>query len=276
MEESDFFEVKESNVPYIEGCKQRSKVMNPNSRIHKDRVVGRHRSLQDDKKQSLTFNQSCSEMKTSELAAYGVGEISNFSSGKPSTEKYILELLRRATVRGEIDARECIKQCFRGLVLSWLRSHPKRRAACELDREENYIALTFEHFWQATALTQHIEFNSLTGALDYLHACLNGVVIEKLRVNSRSIEIPLQEPGQPGELQSEDNFESKDVWENLKRVMPNGNEQRLAYLIFHCGLKPRQIMQFYPQEFSDIHDIYRIRSNMMNRLVQKQIFYTHD
>jgi hypothetical protein len=261
-----------SNLPYLEGCKQRSKVMNPNLRMQKDLVVENHRSLQHDKKQSLTLNQSCSEMNTAELTACGMGEISNFSRGIPGTEKYSLELLRRATVQGEKEAWESLKQCFRGLVLSWMHSHPKRGAACELNSEENYITLTFERFWQNTALTQHIKFNSLSSALHYLHACLNGVVIETLRAYSRSKEIPLPEPGQPVELQSEDNCESKEVWDNLIKVLPDRNEQRLAYLIFHCGLKPRQIMHFYPQEFSDVHDIYRLRSNIMNWLVQTESF----
>jgi hypothetical protein len=269
MEESDFFFVNVSNFPYIEGCKQRSKVMNPNLRMHKDLVVENHRSLLHDKKQSLTLNQSCSEMNTAELAAYGVGEISNFSHGIYGTEKYSLELLRRATVQGEKEAWECLKQCFRGLVLSWLQSHPKRGAACELNSEENYITLTFERFWQATALTQHIEFNSLAEALRYLQSCLNGAVIDTLRDYSPSKEIPLPEPDEPGELQSKDNFEGNNVWDNLKKVIPDANEQRLAYLLFHCGLKPRQILRICPQEFSDLQDIYRLRSNLMNRLVQK-------
>lgn len=154
------------------------------------------------------------------------------------------------------------------LVLSWLHSHPKRGAACELDSEENYVARTFERFWQATALTQRIEFNSLVEAVHYLQACLNGTMIDTLRTSSLSKEIPLPEPDEQGELQSEDNFESNDVWDNLKKVIPNGKEQRLAYLLFHCGLKPRQILHSCPQEFGDIHDIYRLRSNLMNRLVR--------
>ena len=243
--------------------------MSPNIRIHKDPVVESHQGSQHDKKQhSLTLNQLCSEMNATELAAHCVRELNNYRRGESSTEMYSVELLRRATVQGDQDAWLWMQQCFSELVLSWLSSHPKREAACELDSEENYIARTFERFWQATALTQHIEFNSLAGALHYLQTCLNGAVIDTLRANSLSKEIPLQEPNEPGELQSEDNFESNDVWDNLKKVIPNGKEQRLAYLLFHCGLKPRQILLFCPQEFSDLHEIYRLRSNLMNRLAR--------
>jgi hypothetical protein len=243
--------------------------MNPNKRVHKDLVVESHQGLQHNKKQqSLTLNQSGSKMNVTELAAHCVGEINKFRRGEPSTDRYSVELLRRAIVQGEQEAWSWIQQCFSGLVLSWLRRHPNRVAACELDSEENYVAQAFERFWQATALTQHIEFDSLAGALHYLRACLNGAIIDSLRTYSRSKEIPLPDPGEPGELGIEDTFESNDVWDSLKKVIPNSNEQRLAYLLFHCGLKPRQIVLYCPQEFSDVHDIYRLRSNMMNRLLR--------
>ena len=41
-----------------------------------------------------------------------------------------------------------------GWFVGWLRRHPKRDIACRLDSEENYVAQTFERFWQATTLTQ--------------------------------------------------------------------------------------------------------------------------
>src|SRR5437763_723729 len=160
------------SVPYIEGCKQRSKVMNPNIRMHKDLVVESHQEIQQNKKQhSLTLNQLGSEINSGELAAHCVRELNNFLRGESATEKYSIELLRRANGQGE-----------------------------------------------------------------------------------------------QGELQIEDNFESNEVWDNLKKVLPNRIEQRLAYLLFHCGLKPREIMHFCPQEFRDVHDIYRLRNNIMNRL----------
>jgi len=242
--------------------------MSPNIRIHKDLVEESHQDLRLGKKQSLTLSQSSSEISTAELAAHCVGEIHNFRRGELSSEKDSVELLRRATVLGEQEACVWIQQCFSELVLSWLHSHPEREVACELDSEENYVARTFERFWQATTLTQHIGFNSLAGALRYLQACLNGAVIDTLRAYSASKEIPLPEPNEPEELQSEDNFEGNDVWDNLKKLLPDSNEQRLAYLLFHCGLKPRQILRFCPQEFSDLHDIYRLRSKLMNQLVR--------
>src|SRR5437764_13986138 len=106
------------SVPYIEGCKQRSKVMNPNIRMHKDLVVESHQEIQQNKKQhSLTLNQLGSEINSGELAAHCVRELNNFLRGESGTEKYSIELLRRATVQGDQDAWIWIQQCFGKLVL---------------------------------------------------------------------------------------------------------------------------------------------------------------
>jgi hypothetical protein len=251
--------------------------MNPNTRIHKDLVDENHKGLQHDKKQqSLTLNQTGSEMNTTQLAAHCVGEINNFRNGEPSTETCSLELIRRAMVQGDQEAKVWVEHCFGELVFSWLHCHPRGQAACGLDSEKNYVVQTFERFWQATALTQYIEFKSLVSVLQYLHACLNGAIVDTLRAYSRSKEILLPDPVESEELRIEDKFESNELWDTLKKVIPDANEQRLAYLLFHCGLKPREIVLYCPQEFSDIHDIYRMRSNMMNRLQQMRIIYVGD
>ncbi len=61
--------------------------------------------------------------------------------------------------------------------------------------------------------------------------------------------------------------ESGEVWEMLRKVLPGRREQRLAYLLFHCGLKPREIVHYCPVEFGDVQDIYTLRCSMMARLL---------
>jgi hypothetical protein len=49
-------------------------------------------------------------------------------------------------------------------------------------------------------------------------------------------------------------------------LLTNPHEQQVAYLLFHCGLKPREIIRFCPQEWSDVQEIYRLRRNIKERL----------
>jgi hypothetical protein len=213
---------------------------------------------------SLLSSQMYSEMSVPVLAALCLRELSNYCQGEPCTETYAVELFRRATVQGNQEARAWVYYCFRVVVRGWLRSHPRREAACCLESEEHYVAQAFERFWQATVSTQRLEFSRLAAALQYLRACLNGAILDTLRVSARAREVGLPEPGEP---KVEDCTDSSEAWRGLKTMLPNVREQRLAYLLFHCGLGPGEIVRFCPQEFSDVSEISRLRQNIMERLL---------
>src|SRR5256884_9782716 len=127
------------------------------------------------------------------------------------------------------------------MVRGWLRRHPQKEVACRLESEENYVAQAFERFWQAIAYIQRVKFSTLAAALQYLRASLNGAILDMLRAYARPGEISLPGPGEPGEPLVEDNTENSEVWEILHMILTNPREQRLAYLLFHCGLGPREM-----------------------------------
>lgn len=212
---------------------------------------------------------ACETLSVPALAAQCLREIDNYRRGELWTDTYGLELLRRAIAQGDQEAWTGVQHCFSGLVYSWMRRHPKREVACHLESEENYVAQAFERFWQATSFNQRVEFNTLAAALQYLRASLNGVILDMLRAYVRPREVKLPEPGEAGEPQAEDNPDSSELWETLQTMLSNERELRLAYLFFHCGLKPREVKRFCPREWSDIREIYRIRRNIMVRLLHK-------
>src|SRR5436853_560209 len=82
-----------------------------------------------------------------------------------------------------------------------------------------------------------------------LRASLNGAILDTLRASARPGEASLPEPGEPGEPQAKDVTSSSEVWDILQTIRSNEREQRLASLLFHCGLKPREIVRFCPQEW---------------------------
>jgi hypothetical protein len=195
-------------------------------------------------------------------------EIQAYRRGEPSNETYGLELLRRAIVQSDPAAWAGVQQCLSEFVRSWLYAHPRREAALRWESEENYVALAFERFWQAT-VQQQVAFSTLAGALAYLRASLNGALLDTLRAYNRPAEVPLPEPGTPGELSVEDRLDSSELREILQRVLPGEREQRLAYLLYYCNLKPREIVRFCPQEWPDVQEIYRLHRNILKRLLRQ-------
>ena len=207
-------------------------------------------------------------MSVSSLAEHCIEEMNNYRCGDPSDERYALELFRRAMMECDEYAWVCLQQVFSDVLRDWIRFHPCSAAARRLDSEENYISLAFERFWQAAVYGQHLQFRSLASALQYLHASLNGAMLDTLRAYSRPREVPLPEPGDQSEPREKDQEENYELWEIIQHLLPRAREQRLAYLLFHCGLKPREVVRFCPQEFSDVQEVYRLRRNILERLMR--------
>ena len=92
--------------------------------------------------------------------------------------------------------------------------------------------------------------------------------MDTLRVYSRPLEVSLPETGESGEPYGEDQTDNNEFWEILQTMLPSGREQRMAYLLYHCGLKPREVVRFCPQEWSDIQEVYRLRRNIMEQLLR--------
>jgi len=119
---------------------------------------------------------------------------------------------------------------------------------------------------------QQLQFTTLAAALCYLRSCLNGAILDTLRAYSRSREVVLPEPGCPDDPAVEDNEEDgRGLWETIQDMLPNERERRVAYLLFHCNLKPREIVRLCPQEFSEVQEIYRLRRNIIDRLLRDSV-----
>ncbi len=202
----------------------------------------------------------------SALASGCMREIDSYRPGEARANPYSLELLRRATVGHDPVAWEALQQCLSATVMCWLRRHPLREQASRFESDENYVAQAFARFWLAQAHHERLEFHSLAAALSYLRASLNGVILDTLRCYQRSKELPLPEPGWLGEPLVADEAEGGELWESIQNLLPTVRERRVAYLLFHCGLKPREMVQYCPREFGQVSEIYRLRRNILLRL----------
>lgn len=172
------------------------------------------------------------------------------------------ELLRRASIHNDLDAWAAFQQGLEETVLTWFHEHPGRDAACRLKSEKHFVSLAFERLRQATVQGQ-VTYETLFGVLVYLRASLNGVILQTLRDSKR-----------PGAVSSiwpdgEDVSDNNKVWERLQALLSSEREQRLAYLLYHCGLEPAEIVRYCPQEWSDVHEVIRVRRIIFIQLMKR-------
>ncbi len=187
--------------------------------------------------------------------------------GDETFEVYSLQLLRRAIAHDDQDAWAGFQQCLEETVLTWLHEHPGKEAACRGLCEKHVVVQAFGRFRQAAVQAQ-MAFETLAGVLVYLRACLHGAILDTLRTLSWPGEVSRSVPGQAGEPRVEDQIDSNEIWEVLQTLLPSAREQRLAYLLYHCGLGPREILHCYPREWSDVQEIYRLRRKIIEWLLR--------
>ncbi len=218
---------------------------------------------------TLTEQSILENMSLPALADRSTLELSKFRRNEPSNDQYCLEIFRRATVQHDERAWDIVYVLFQEHVRQWFRGDAGRTAALRHEDERSYIDDTFKKFWQS-ANTRKLQFPSLAGALRYLRLCLNSVIIDTLRTYARKEVLGLPESGSPDELLVEDTYHENECWSVIENLLPNERERRVIYLLYHCGLKPREIVMRCPDEFTTEQEIYRLRRNSLERLKRHQ------
>jgi hypothetical protein len=175
-----------------------------------------------------------------------------------SREVSRLELWRRAKTHSDLQAWAAFQQSLEETALTWFHAHPGSAAACRMHSEKHFVALAFERLRQATIQGQ-VTCETLSEVLVFLRVSLNGAILETLRVSKR-----------PGAVSSpwpdgEDRLDRGELWDRLQARLSNRQEQRLAYLLYHCGLEPTEIVRFCPQEWSDVCEVARLRRSIFGR-----------
>ncbi len=211
----------------------------------------------------ISKHEALDQIKLTTLADLCTDELRRYRCNEPANDRYFVELLRRAIVEHTDHARLLLQQCLSETIRTWIRSHPNGDLTLLHSSEENFIAQTFSRFWYAVH-DQHVEFNTLSVALRYLRATLNGILIDTQRLQLRGVSLP--KPGCSGELAAEEPIDAQNIWKIIESLLFDARERRIAYLLYYCDLKPREIVIRCPKEFDDVKEIYHLRHTIVEQL----------
>ena len=192
-------------------------------------------------------------------------EMINYRKGQVYDDRYCLEIFYRALKKQDDQASELLVRSLRGMAIGWLRSHPRYDSAMRYESEDNYVIEAFARLWNARH-DKSTNFETLGAALFYLKRSLLTAVQDTLRFYEKQV-VQLAEPGtgSSDEPVAQEEDDGRELWEVLQSFLPSEREKQLAYLMFHCNLKPREIMQRRPGMFSDVGEIYHLHRNIMDR-----------
>jgi hypothetical protein len=216
----------------------------------------------------LSIQHMPDEVNFPELIDACKNEMMHARKNNPAENHSSVELLFMATEYNDSRAWEGIKVCFEQLVRGWLSRHPQKDAALRIKSEQHYMTLAFEEFRRVT-ISERMRFPTLLAGLRCLFLCLNGVIQSALRTNAaRDYTLTLL-------AQTTDTITAGELMTIVQNLLTSERERRLAYLIFHCGLQPDEIVRDCPEEFSDLQEVTMLRCSIMLSLLSKLGQFQH-
>ncbi len=217
----------------------------------------------------ISMDHPPDEMSLAELRRRCTQEIAKFRHKDVSDDRYCLEVFRRAIHLNDQDAWAILHDQYNETIRVWFRRHTSKDTALRFMKEEDYVDRTFQRFWQAVRKSQP-NFETLASALTYLQFCLTCTIMDAIRDYARPNLTPIPDYGQPDDpkFEVEDSYHEGELWEVLKSLLHSEKEQRAAYLLIHCNLKPREIIRYCPGEFKDEAEIYSLRRNIWERIMR--------
>ena len=193
-------------------------------------------------------------------------EMINYRKSQEYDDRYCLEIFYRALKKQDDQASELLVRSLRGMAIGWLRSHPRYDSAMRYESEDNYVIEAFARLWNARH-DKSTNFETLGAALFYLKRSLSTAVQDTLRFYEKQMaQFPEPGTGSPDEPVAREEDDGRELWDIIESFLPTEREKMLAYLMFHCNLKPREIMRHRPGLFKDVSEIYRLHRNIIDRL----------
>jgi DNA-directed RNA polymerase specialized sigma24 family protein len=190
---------------------------------------------------------------------------------------YCFELFRRALTKDDQVAWEAIQNQYHGLVLSWLH-----RAAGELlvSAEEDDLTQTiFAKFWVSLrrkegplidsfphigALLKYLNRCTLTTFLDFQTQQQRRAKLQKRLIREGKVNVYADPIPQVVEsLQQQEKLLAVRRW--VKSQITDELEMQLYALLYSEGLKPRDVVARYPQQFPTTADVRRVQARMLAR-----------
>lgn len=207
-------------------------------------------------------------MSPSQLAARCGEETEKYRSGHPYSSAWCFELCRRAIAENDQVAWAQLVSQYSNLVLAWTLRHPVRASVGEDD--EYWVNDAFRRFWQATRSKRFENFESLPGVLSFLKTCVHSAIMDGMRRKPPtppwSLTEMLEDDGKEPVEPPVDRMGPAELWEAVKRALPDESERLVVYLRVGLGLSPREIPLREPTHFPTVQDVYRIYRNALDRL----------
>ena len=186
----------------------------------------------------------------------------------PLEEYAELELFRRAIEQGNEQVQKAFEQHWHGLLMHWLHRHPAAPLAQEYRPPESSVTAAWSTFWQTTTQLNSPApiFTTLSGMLAYLRCCLNSALLDAARQACLHQQHFYAASGTEDVASHQPWASGGDLWQSIKRALPERRERMLVELRYMRSKRPQEIVASHPQTFPLVEEVYRLERKILKHL----------
>jgi DNA-directed RNA polymerase specialized sigma24 family protein len=188
-----------------------------------------------------------------------------------------IQSLYRALAHRDQDSWEGVWVDWRPRVTAWVRRHPQYRYTGE---EVGYfVNRAFEKLWRALDGPKLEQFANPAQLIQYFKLCVHSVILDELRgMPSEAVFVAasaddlatVPSPASDVEEDALTRVRRRELWSTVSDHARTEEERVLVMAGLVRGLPPREIATRYPGLFGDVHEVYRVKRNLMERLSRDQ------
>lgn len=219
------------------------------------------------------YDPKLGRMPLEEVGRRCTEENSRYSAGKESDPRFGYELFRRALVGGDEDAWTVLYSQFQSQVTYWVKSNqlfPFSGETADYFVNDVYLRM----FRTLKCLDRELfvlRFPTLSALLAYLKRCVRSSLQDAIVSAKAYLEqAELSEEMIRDQLGATDTIAEaeyqRELWQVLERHLADEDERNVFYDSYVLELKAPEIMAKYPDSFTDVMEVFRIRARVLRRL----------
>lgn len=207
-----------------------------------------------------------------ELADALRGETEKFLQQQDSDGCFGLALFALAIERQNQDAWVFLYRQYAPLVLAWVVQYQSAAPLLALDgNSHSFVNAAFAKFISAVCPAKLAHFESLGSVLKYLKTCVQSVMADEMYSRRayacedtwEAVEEPVADDLVDGVIAE---LSAQSIWQVIQEELSGDDERVLMYLALVQEWKPGEMSQKHRALFPTVHDVYRVKRNVLERL----------
>ncbi len=193
-------------------------------------------------------------------------ETRKFMQDRPNNPQFCYELFRRGLTDGYAEREAAWHAIYNQYHLQLTRAaqaHPLIREV--KDDAEAVADQAFSKMWHSFAkdADKFGRFPTLPTLIKFLQACVHSIIVDSCRRRRDAVEIQPERDAAPTKQISD--LEAAQLWETVRQRARDQQELTVIYGCFELALPARKLFDLYPEQFSDVREVYRICERLLRR-----------